>query len=334
MLLKTLIANISLLFITRLCFSPRLRFIFLILMSALHSVSYAAQLSFHSSQSSQTTEFEYQWEHKNNQYHLVFEINNKALYEMPRSPAKYSQRVFQDNVYVRVMQAVKQIDPRVANINVRKKGTGLSFNVRSSKPNMAQKVLDQLSLVHDEAELRYWQDNFLVQYSSPTGKTGIRHDHAKYTQLSRLSLQPIVIAIKAMQQQPTNPREFIEIALSWIQSIPYNRLEDRLSSNGAGFIAPRDLLIKNHGDCDSKSTLMAALLQAYSTNIDVQMIYLPNHALLGVKMNAAQNELSISLKGNEYVLIEPTGPAQLAIGDVAESTRLSLRNRQFDMISL
>jgi hypothetical protein len=285
------------------------------------------------------TEFSYAWRHKDAQYNLSFALETTALFAMPPSPSNYSPKVFQDNLYVKVMQAAQQIDPKMANIDVTKNHSGLSFNVSSNKPNQAQKVLDKLKLVHDKAEDEYWADNYFVKYHSPTGASGIRHDHAKYTLNSSDALLPIVRAIKQLQTNQQDIKEFITIALGWIQSIPYNSLEDRLTSNGAGFISPRDLLLQNQGDCDSKSTLMAALLKAYNRELNVHMVYLPDHALLAVDLHslgvkANQAEITLQYRGKSFVLIEPTGPAQFSIGELADSTTLSLHNRQFDLASM
>ena len=296
--------------------------------------SQAQQSSFSKANRSHNTEFTYNWRHQNSEYQLSFAIDTTTLYAMPPSPPNYSQKVFQDNIYRKVMSAASKIDATLANIDIKKNHTGLSFNVSSRHPKQAQLILDKLKVVHDQAQDDYWRDNFFVKYNSPTGADGIRHDHAKYTSLSSASLSPIVKAISNLQSNPNDSREFIQIALGWIQSIPYNRLEDRLSSNGAGFVSPRDLIMQNQGDCDSKSTLMAALIKAYNQNIDVQMVFLPEHALLAVNVSAESNEMTIRYKGDEYVLLEPTGPAQLSIGKVADTTKSSLHKRQFDLSSL
>ena len=294
----------------------------------------AQQTAFNIKPQVQETEFSYAWTNKDKNYNLSFSIPSAALIDMPSSPAAYSKRVFQEAVYSQVMQEAKRIDPRLAKVNVERKYDGLSFNVQSKKSEQAQLVLNRLSAAHDQAQKDYYTNNYFAEYSSPTGEQGIRHDHAKYTELSSPALIAVVEAIKEIQQQPGNPREFVEIALSWIQSIPYDKLENRISSNGSGFISPRDLLMQNKGDCDSKSTLMAAILKAYSPRINVEMVYLRNHALLAVAMPSMPRDQTINKKGIKYVLLEPTGPAQLGIGEVDDDTKMALRNRQFDTTAL
>lgn len=310
-------------------------FVLLVLItSSLQAVVSAQQSNFSKASKSLNTEFNYNWRHQDSEYQLSFIIDTATLYAMPPSPPNYNLKVFQEKVYLEVMHAASKIDAKIANIDIKKNSTGLSFNVRSRFPNKAQIVLDELKIVHDKAQETYWNDNFFIKYSSTTGADIIRHDHAKYTSLSSNSLYPIVEAIRNMQTNPQDMREFIHIALAWIQSIPYNKLEDRLSSNGSGFVSPRDLLIQNQGDCDSKSTLMAALLKAYNQHLDLQMVYLPKHALLAINIRAKDDEMTIRSQGEEYILLEPTGPAQLSLGKVADTTKRSLQNHQFTLTSL
>lgn len=294
----------------------------------------AEQQNFSIKNSGSSTEFSYQWKHNKQTYNLNYAIANQSLYSMPDSPSTYSSVLLEEFVYRNVVQEAKLIDPTLAKINVTRKNDGLSFNVKSRDKSDAQQILTRLKKAHLSAQDDYWSEHMFVQYTANMGQTGIRHDHSRYTNLSAKSLTPIVDAIKAMQQQANNPREFLTIALSWVQSIPYNTLESRLSSNGAGFVSPRDLMMQNQGDCDSKSTLLAAILKAYNPHIDVQMVYLPNHALLGVGMRKLPKEMTVNQKGIDYVLLEPTGPAQFNIGEVADTTKLALRNRQFDMVRL
>lgn len=315
-------------------FIAALQIVWLCLFISISKEVKAQQTSFNIENQSSKTEFTYKWKYQDKQYLLNFAIDTAILYSMPASPASYNQKVFQENVYLKVMYEASQIDAKLANIKVKKNHNGLSFDVRSRDAKQAQLILDKLKVAHDQAQKDYWSDNFLIKYDSPAQANSIRHDHAKYRMLSSDSLAPVVKAIKNLQSNPNDAREFIDIASAWIQTIPYNRLEDRLSSNGSGFISPRDILLQNQGDCDSKSTLMAALIKAYDPNIDVQMVFLPEHALLAIEMISLADEMTLRYKGSTYILLEPTGPAQLPLGTVADTSKMALRNRQFDFTSL
>ncbi len=301
---------------------------------ALTTEASAKQLSFSKLNKGKTTQFSYTWQNEGAHYSLVFELNNQALLNTPDSPANYNESLLQDYVYSEVLRVASQVDPSRAKVNIKREPQGLSFNVKSRQNNYANEIMMKLKSTHANAQQRYWDKAFITSYSAPNGQTGIRHDHARYTKLSASALKPIIKSIKQMQVNPNDSREFISILMSWIQTIPYSRLENRLYLNGAGFVAPRDLLYSNQGDCDSKSTLMAAVLKAYSQTINLQMVYLPEHALLALAMPAKPSESTIIHNGIQFVLLEPTGPAQYKIGEVAESTNLAILNRQYDLTPL
>ncbi len=322
-----------------LAISPKWYFMILAFTLITLSISFSAQLhakqlSYKKFNAGSDTTFSYQWRNKDTEYKLKFDLNNGELANMPNSPANYNEKLLQDFIYSEVMRIASEVDPTRADVDITRNHDGISFSVRSRQNNYAQQVLKKLKQTHKDAQQRYWERSFIASYTSPTGQLGIRHDHARYSDLSRKALLPIVDAIKAMQINNRDTREFIGILLSWVQSIPYSRLENRLYSNGAGFVSPRDLLVYNQGDCDSKATLMAAILKAYSDYIDVKMVYLPDHALLALAMPAKPKETTVVHNGTQYVLLEPTGPAQYTIGEVADSTNLALLNRQYDLTQL
>ena len=130
----------------------------------------------------------------------------------------------------------------------------------------------------------------MVDFTDHLQREFVQNDYVQYARESLDGLQPVAEAIKATQQNPTDPREFTLVAMTWLQSIPYNDLLSRNDSNGAGFLAPIDLLRRNIGDCDSKSTLLAALLKAYDKRLNVYMVLLPKHALLAVFLPRTTNK--------------------------------------------
>lgn len=59
------------------------------------------------------------------------------------------------------------------------------------------------------------------------------------------------------------------------------------------------------------------------------LILLPEHALLGVALTPKAGEQTLQYGDTKYVLFEPTGPAQLPFGEIAEQSRIAIANRQF-----
>lgn len=272
----------------------------------------------------------YQWSDKDRQAQsLQFKLSNTALMSMPKTGAAYRPQLAQRAIKMKLLEQARLIDPRDAKVTIKQQGASINIQVNSTKPGEAQRISNMLASKRDEAQMQYLRDNYYLPYQNHFGQEAIKHDHARYAQMSAQGVSVVADALKQSLEQPDDFRAFVNLALSWIQSIPYDTLENRISSNGSGFASPKQLLLGNKGDCDSKSTLLAAILKAYSERIDVRMIYLPNHALLALKMRPNKNDESIKIKQQSFVLLEPTGPAFYPLGEIAPSSKTALRNRQY-----
>jgi hypothetical protein len=116
-----------------------------------------------------------------------------------------------------------------------------------------------------------------------------------------------------------------------VQSIPYNKLQSRLTSSGAGFNPPLKLLWENQGDCDSKMTLTAALLRALMPRIKMMLIYIKEHAFIGINIPAKPGEMTIRHDNITYLLADPTGPALLPVGIVGAESELAIVQGQYSI---
>ena len=138
-------------------------------------------------------------------------------------------------------------------------------------------------------------------------------------------LKPIILDKVSIE----NVRKVTDFVLSFVQSIPYSTLESRLTSSGAGFNPPAKLLWENQGDCDSKMTLTATILRALMPRIDMAMIYIDQHAFIGIAIPAEANEISIEYQGVNYLLAEPTGPALYKLGTLAPESELAINQERY-----
>lgn len=291
----------------------------------------AKQIQYQHSAGQVEQQFSYSWQHQNATYHLKFAIPTSSFNAMPNTQPAFSNAIMQREIEVALLKYAQTIDPKSARISVQRQSTKIEYGVKSTSRQSGTKIMERLKTISKEARRSYLDSHFYTDYTSLLGQSAIKHDHAKYAHLSHEHLRPIVDAIKAMQQNSNDPREFIRIALSWMQSIPYSTLEDRISSNGAGFVSPKDLLQQNQGDCDSKATFLAALMKAYSTGVRQKMVLLPEHALLAVAIGARPNDRSINHEGIDYVLLEAAGPGYFDIGQAADTTLMGIRNRQYTL---
>ena len=164
-----------------------------------------------------------------------------------------------------------------------------------------------------------------------TGTTGVKADHIRYINTFRDVMKPAAKAFYAVFDNNATLRQYIDLVLSWSQSIPYNELTGRGESNGAGFLPPIALLNANMGDCDSKSVLAATLIRSFMPQAKMALIILPKHALLGIGLRPLSEDITYGSETMPLVLMEPTGPAPLTLGQVAPS---SMRQIQKGMVTL
>lgn len=315
---------------TVMCYSALLMIISALVL-VLPVIAHAEQTVFKRNIANAEQTFSYQWQSQEQSYQLDFAIPLSEFGEMPNTQAAFSNAIMQRNIEVALLKYAKTIDAREGRIQIKRQGQGLEYGVRSRSPEQSQRIMTQLKTLSTDARSAYLEQHFYTNYRSPVGIEAIKHDHQKYAQQSSAALTKVVEAIKAQQQNQYDAREFVKIALSWMQSIPYDVLESRATSNGAGFVSPKDLLLQNQGDCDSKATLLAALMRAYSQGVQQKMVLLDNHALLAVAIPAGPLDKTIVENGIEYVLLEAAGPAYFNIGEVSDDTWLNIRNRQYTL---
>lgn len=61
----------------------------------------------------------------------------------------------------------------------------------------------------------------------------------------------------------------------------------------------------------------------------VAIIYLPNHALLGVQLAYGGKDKTLRMDGNTYLLAEPTGPALMPAGEVSEQSLAAIEGGMY-----
>ncbi len=274
-------------------------------------------------------EFSYQWQGTDSAKELKFILSHDDIDNLPNSAPAYNPALAQNYIHRSLLEYAKDVDPREARILIKRSGSSLNMEVSGKKSDKVNEITVALGKKHDEAEADFLHKNYYVPFANELGQAAIKQDHRRYAIESSQNISSIVSAIKEQLNNPSNPRDFIDFTLSWLQAIPYDTLDDRISSNGSGFAAPRQLLLNNKGDCDSKSTFFLALLKSYNPKLSTKMIFLRNHALVGITLKANKTDERIMQNNLSYILAEPTGPAQSKLGEIAPSSKMAIRNRQF-----
>ncbi len=203
------------------------------------------------------------------------------------------------------------------NIGIALRGVGVSEDKLS-------RVKQQLQQSREAAEQEFLKRSM---YRSVRGNL-IQPDYPTIAKRYTAAMQPVAHAI--LQQVPgasQNPRAFINAALAWLQTIPYDTLDNRTTSNGAGFQTPYGLILGNLGDCDTKATALAALIRVAYPSIPLSIVIVPDHAFLAIGLPQTADDYALSTTTGVFILADATGPDLSPLGYIDEETRGKLRRQ-------
>lgn len=296
--------------------------VFLLLSSCLlSSVAYGEQLKYKKTKTETGTQFSYEWLDSNNaRQSISFELPKSAIKAAPTRQANYKPKIAQRYVTVALMEEAKKINPKDARVKITPKRDSIDIKVRGANEDVVDEILDNLQAVQQREYDKYLHDHYFTRFTTLFNQQAIKPDHVRYVSES---VKPLVAASQAFYekvQADSDYRAYFSLLLSWLQSIPYDTLEDRVVSNGSGYAPPVTVLTQNLGDCDSKAVLASSMVRAFLPSTKMIIVFLPNHALLGIGLTAKADDTTIEHEGDTYVLYDPTGPALLPFGQVSEDT--------------
>lgn len=61
------------------------------------------------------------------------------------------------------------------------------------------------------------------------------------------------------------------------------------------------------------------------------MVFVPGHALLAVDLPAKPGDVTLNWQGQNYLLLEPTGPATLPAGQIASTSKTLVDSKQLSV---
>ncbi|WP_339723087.1 hypothetical protein [uncultured Paraglaciecola sp.] len=295
-----------------------------------HLSGIAQQLAFNKSKQDNQLIFNYSW--SDNQ-----EVSRDLSFTLParqlnrQNHKKFIPELAQQYVYIELHKAARKIDPREARVQIQRRGNDISILVSSRSDKLLQRWQRSMQQSKTKALEQYLRDNYYSQFRSHLGQEGIKPDHLRYIKENQAALLPIAQAVYDKLPSNSETRAYVNLVLSWVQSIPYNELKNRVTSNGAGYLPPLSVVANNHGDCDSKTVLMASLIRSLLPDVKMTMVYLPNHALLGVVLPFRTDEQTLDINGLDYLLMEPTGPAKIPLGEIATSSARDIAGNMYSL---
>ncbi len=300
-----------------------------VLILSCHGDLSAKQLSFSKKTVDNSVQFNYQWQDQNQEKQsLSFSIDKPLLFDRFRNFKTYSVEHAKRYVDQGIKKALSK--KNIPGVHVSFSGVGSETRVELSSQD--QKALTQtfqhIGKLEDELMQEYFDNNFYQQFVSYDSALAIKPDHVRFAKESVVDFKPIKPLI-LQQVSIQNIRKVSNYVLGFVQSIPYSTLESRVTSTGAGFSPPLRVLWENQGDCDSKVTLTAAIFRSLMPRIKMMLVFIDNHALLAINIPAESDELTIDVDGINYVLVEPTGPAMMNVGETSAESEFAIRNGRY-----
>ena len=231
-------------------------------------------------------------------------------------------------LYTRLLRAARQQWPEVF-FELRRQDPW-QIAIRTPDPQQLPEV--QKWLVQEESRQLsgLLDENFQREGKDPLGRTGIQPDYNRIIDISSSELGDVAEALlQAAGGEQTPPRDLFNYLLAFVQAIPYQQLQSEDGRRGSGFLLPQQVLSNNRGDCDSKVTLLASLWRYLQPEIPLVLLFVPDHALLGVALPAQGAEETLTVAGGRWLLAEPTGPAELSVGELSAPSRLYIQSRSY-----
>lgn len=279
----------------------------------------AAPLRLTLQQQEDKLQFSYRFAVNGQPQQLSFSLDNTVLSEHLRQFKAFKPALLQQYLWRDIQRHVA----KHPGIKVKRmpRQDRLEYRLQGNDANLIQQLKAELTTLQAEQTAAYLQREYYTQIRLSNGQLAIVPDHPRLMKDSLSALLPVATALHAKLVQ-LDVRQAIGYISAWLQQIPYQDLSDRLQSSGASFSPPLHLLRANRADCDSKAVLLAALIRMLLPDIKQAIIYLPGHAVLAVQISAANGDSTITINGSTYTLIDPTGPALLAVGQISAEYKI------------
>jgi hypothetical protein len=248
-------------------------------------------------------------------------------------------------VFQQLMRDAKEQFPDV-NFQYRKTANGGTIDYIATQRELIPQVDSWLTQQRATLFDAYLDQHYYKRHGSDSNM--IRPDHVRIATDSSpelletaQALQRMIIssATEEQKQRYQNDEKSLVVAglLNFVQSIPYDPLETLNGLRGVGFLMPEQVLAQNRGDCDSKSALMMSLLMALYPDLPQAVVYVPNHALLAIKLSRSLgDEETINIDGQPFIPLEVTGPAEIPPGLTGAKSKEFIQSNQYqyDQIQL
>ena len=178
----------------------------------------------------------------------------------------------------------------------------------------------------DRQTTRYYRERALRLDRRAGEMPRLSVDVARVVQRNRERVKPVAVALRRLaREQGRDTAWTVEAAMALVQNgLLYRQPETWKGERKIlGFYPPPLALTSGYGDCDTKSALLAAILQNL-TATPIVGVKIPQHYLLALAGTPRAEQAYIVHEGRAFVLVEAAGPAMRLPGHVAPKTMAAL----------
>lgn len=305
--------------------------IYVVIYLAMTQFAFASQISFHKTDQGNSYLFEYQWlDHDEKTQSMAFSLTKKDLFQRYRSFSSYKPKLAAEFVNNAMRKKLIMSPLKDVTVNFIRQGDEYSAQIIGKKQQAIDSASMQLAKLQESFMQDYLRKKYYHRFLTPDQTSAIKPDHARIAIESApvfKSLKPTIMKKASIK----NIRRVSNFILGFVQNVPYSTLESRVTSSGAGFNPPFKLLWENQGDCDSKVTLSAALLRMMMPRIKMVLVFIDNHALIGIDVAPEGNDITVEHEGTTFVLAEPTGPALYKLGAIAPESENAIFSGRYTL---
>jgi len=289
----------------------------------------AEQVLFSKKERDNDYKFDYRWlDQQGDAQNLSFILDKHAIFDRFRNFKSFKADMAKVSVNNALQKKLRTERIKGVIIDFSKNSSDGEIKIRGRDNQAVNAAYTRVYQLKQSLTADYLADNFYQQFTTHDQINAVKPDHARFANISSADLKSIKPSILE-KFSIKNIRKVTNYVLGFVQSIPYSTLESRLTASGAGFNPPLKLLWENQGDCDSKVTLTASILRTLMPRIKMVLVFIDNHALIGIEIPAKSDDLTITLNGASYVLAEPTGPGLFNLGEIAIESELAIGNGHY-----
>ena len=199
------------------------------------------------------------------------------------------------------------------------KGGGVSFSGTGKDKASVNAALEEAQKVQRKAMREY-----AAKYGWTIDSSGaIMPDHAVHAANYAPNLAPVV---EALGGATDDKRVFARKALSFVQSIPYEKAPKQRDR----FRRPLSLIGKNQGDCDSKVVLYLALMRQAYPQLPLAVVVIEGHAFAALGLDPEKGYDKIKIDGEKWTAVEPVGPALHPLGELSKYSAKAAKKGRFE----